>query len=463
MGNTLRKIFPAGLIAVVLLTLQVMPSSGWVPGDESAIFGHTFDESSWYTTVTNRTKTNETVEFGVSYLNIEGDIQAFLVTLNSIESDNGDYGVLPYQMFGMHYYTKGGQEMFIGALLAFLTVWEDKDNNSVPGPGERFFYVVPFGASKVVNGTYPPTVTNHQVKTIGADHYQMGITYKNMYAIATENPLLTMVHRTGWVFAFSELTVTYDIELDRETGTLRTETYYTIGQMTALYAVILGIPIPSNDIQWTIPDNYGVGAVHFTTVFASNYRLIDNRTGAQLDTGRDQVVNGTMDLETGGVRAFSVGLRGEYDLENEISKTTVGKDMDAYNMIMKAKLNDLILVSWQLGFSAIVFAHMAYGLSEQVRANWATPGFLAADSTKAVGPKGFGSQAFWYGVFFPKWEGYRVVHDPVYTAYFGEPKDGEVPEEVVPTPGFALAAAVAVLIMVPVTLSVLTRRKRADH
>jgi hypothetical protein len=444
-------------VAFLLFMLPLNNSTAWVAGDEKELFGHTFEEESWYTTVENKTKENDTAEFGISFINF-GDIEAFLITMNQVEDDEGNRGVLPYQMFGMHYYTEEGKEVFIGALLAFLCVWEDADNNTVPSAGEKFFYVIPFGAGNVVNGTYPPTVTNHQVEKISEDHYKLGITYRNMYAIATENPLATAYLATGWVLQFSELTITYDIRIDRETGELTSETYYTVGQITTLYAVILGIPIPANDIQGTIPDNFGFGAVHFTTIFSSNYRVLD-KDGSQLNTNRDQVVEGDINLSIGDSRAFSVGFRGDYDLKDELNDTMISEDMPAKNMIMKAKFNDLLLVAWQLDFSAKVFASMAYGLSSQIRSNWETPGLLVGDSTKAVGAKGFGSQAFWYGVFFPQWEGYRIIHDPVYTAYFGDVSEinPEKPEIEDDTPGFEL------LLLIPsilVATFILVGRKR---
>ncbi len=425
------------LVGVLLVSVQFSNVEGWEAGDEEEVFGHTFEEESWYTTIENRTADNKTAEFGVSFLNM-GDIEAFLITMNQVEDEEGNRGVLPYQMFGMHYYTTAGKEVFIGALLAFLCVWEDTDNNTVPSTGEKFFYVIPFGAGNVINGTYPPTVTNHQVEKISDDHFKFGITYRNMYAIATENPLATAYLATGWVLQFTELTITYDINIDRDTGELTSETYYTVGQITTLFAVILGIPIPANDIQGTIPDNFGFGAVHFTNVFTSHYKVLDGN-GSELNTNRDQVIDGEINLTADDTRAFSLGLRGDYDLIDEVEDTTISQDLQAKNMIMKAKLNDLILVAWQLGFSAKVFSSMAYGLSAQIRSNWATPGLLIKDSTKAIGPKGFGSQAFWYGVFFPNWDGYRIVHDPVYTAYFGEVPanvDDVIDDE--PTPGFEL-------------------------
>ena len=440
----------------LLVTAPNFGAMGWEAGDEEEIFGHTFEESSWYTTVENTTSENRTAEFGISFVNL-GDIEAFLITLNQVEDDQGDRGVLPYQMFGMHYYTDGGKEVFIGALLAFLCVFEDSNNDSRPDAGEKFFYVVPFGVGNVLNGTYPPTVTNHEVEKVSETHYRMGITYRNMYAIATENPIATAYLVTGWVLQFSELTVTYDIEVNPTTGELTAETYYTIGQVTSLYAVILGIPIPADDVHDTIPDNFALGAVHFTTVFTSNYHVLD-RNGNTLNTNRDQIINGTIDLAVDDTRAFSVGFRGDFELYDEDSNTTLSSGNPATNMLMRAKLNDLILVGWQLGFSARVFAAMAYGLSSQIRSNWETPGLLVNDSTKAVGAKGFGSQAFWYGVFFPHFDGYRVIHDPTYTAYFGEAPENPSPEPIDErTPGFGIALIAAA---VPVVMLILGRRRK---
>ena len=39
-----------------------------VAGDEFDIFGHTFDENSWYTTITNSSADGREAEFGVSFL-----------------------------------------------------------------------------------------------------------------------------------------------------------------------------------------------------------------------------------------------------------------------------------------------------------------------------------------------------------------------------------------------------------
>jgi len=454
-GNVIALMLASAILSVTTFGAS---AESWIEGLEKDTFGHTFQETSWYSTVNATTEKNETAQFGISFLNL-GEVQAFLITLNHVQDNQSNVGVLPYQMFGMHYFTSEGQEVFVGALLAFLAVFEDKDGNNIPGQSEKFFYVIPFGAGKVVNGTYPPTVTNMGVKKISDDHYQMGITFRNMYAVASENPLLSAYLATGWVLQFSELSVIYDIRFDRDSGTVSAETYYEIGQITTLYAVLLGIPFISQNIQETIPDNYGIGAVHFTTVFTSNFRVVDEGTGSALDTNRDQVVNGTVDIRTGDRRAFSVGLRGDYALLDERNGTMIAEDKDAYNMIMKAKVNDLLLVAWQLEFSANVFSAMAFGLSHQVRSHFGSADDLEKASKTPGAAGGFGSQAFWYGVFFPGWEGYRVVHDPVYTAYFGSIPD--VIEDIAKnTPGFELSLILSSSLIVATVAVISAHRTR---
>lgn len=455
-------VFAVLLTLVFLGTSVAETASAWTPGDEAVFFNdHTFTEESWYTTVEHETEENDTAEFGVSFMNM-GDIEAFLITLNHVEDVEGNVGVLPYQMFGMHYYTGDGAEVFLGALLAFLCVYNDTNDDGVPNKGEDFFYVVPFGVGSWLQEEtgYTPTVTNMGVKKISENHYQMGITYKNLYAIASQNPLLTALFATGWVFKFTEFSVTYDIRLDPETGTLTTETFYTIGQVTDLWAVILGFPIKVDDVHETLPDNFGIGAVHFSTIFTSNYKVVENKTGSELDGNIEKEVEGEIEVETGGSRAFSVGLRGDFDVIDEDTDTVLVDDDAAKNMILQPKVNDLILVAWQLAFSATVFVGMAYGLSSYVRESFGTMNDMETGSTKQTGATGFGSQAFWYGVFFPGWDGYRVEHDPTYTAYFGDGQasggGGVTNEE---SPGFTALALLGSTGLIA-TVAVLAKKRR---
>ena len=460
----MRKIIIALIaIATCLILLNCAwtgSAEAWKAGNEAEYFdGHTFEEESWYTEITNETEDGTEAEFGVSYVNM-GDVEAFLITLNGVEDAEGNVGIVPYQMFGMHYFSTEGQEIFIGALLAFLMVYNDTNDDGIPNPTEDKAYVIPFGvASWLDTDTYPPEVTNKKVTKISDNHYQMGITYKNMFAVVTGNYWATAILRTGFIAKFSEFSVTYDIKIDEETGEVSTETFYEIGQVTELWLVFLGIPIKvQGDLHEVMDDRLGLAAVHFTTVFTSNYDV--TKDGNDFDTNVDEEVEGDIDLMDGqGARAFSIGFRGDYDLIDEDTDDTIADDADAMNVILQAKLDDLILVAWQLGFSAAVFAGMAFGLSEYVRGQFDSIDDLSGDSTSGgnYNKKGFGAKAFWYAVCFPNFDGYRVEHDPVYTAYFGEA--GTEPEEEEKSPGFELAFVLTSVMILVAVYAVRSRKK----
>jgi len=423
------------ILCVIIVLLLISSTSlapgfdDWEKGDEEEITGHSFDEELWTAEVSNETE-NGNATFVISYVNY-ADVQAFLVAFKTIENDNGT-GTLPYQMYGMHYFTSDGEEVFIGALLAFLMVYEDTNNNSIPNPGtpenEPIYYVLPFGVAGSMNesGSYEPTVTAIPAQEIAEGHYQFGMRYQNLYAYVSQNPLLGIALHSGWIAKFSELTITYDITINEQTKEVKTETYYTIGQVTELWAFVLGIPIKADPSD--LPDSLGISAVHFVTIFTSKYQVKGETSGNTLSPTANELANENISIAVGtkNKRAFAIRFMGEFDLIDEETGNVTEENNPAYNILVQAKLNDLLLVWWQLGFSAALFSVFAYGLSEHVQEKYSSPRDLAQRSLNILNPDGFGLRALWYAVCFPSWNGLRVVHDPVYTAYFG---DAPVPDE----------------------------------
>jgi hypothetical protein len=424
----MRRLLTALVSVVVGMMLaanvSAFPPATWNEGDEAAMFGHTFEEEYW---------TNESIEvqspagddltFSASYVNFE-DVQAFLLCLNMIENSNGT-GTVPFQLFGMHYRTPENREVFIAAELAFLMAFDDTYNgtgpgqNGLPDPGhEDVLYVVPFGISSALSSAYPPEVNVHPVQKLGDGHYRFGIQYLNLYAFVSQNFLASALLRTGWIAKFSELTIDYEITMDNATGVVKAETWYTLGQVTELWAVFLGIPIPVNPRD--IPDTMGICVVHFVTVFTSRYQgPAANATGTTINTGINAPVDDDIVLKVGdnGERAMKIGTRGTFDLVNESSGLTVRSDQPALNAIVGAQLVDLLLVAWQLGFAAGAMSVFAYALSDHVQSQYSGPLDLAQRSLQPANREGFNAAPMWYAVSFPQWDGYRVVHDPVYTAY----------------------------------------------
>jgi len=449
------KIVP--VLAILVVLLLCLPTSSakipeeWEEGDEEEILGHTFEEDMW-TSERSHTEGNKTTNFAVSYLNL-GKVQAFLVALEEVVEGNKT-GVLPYQMFGLHYYNPQGVEVFIGALLAFLMAYDDQNNNSFPDrdEGEPVYYIIPFGLDNEKLEGYEPEVSPIEATKVSDDHYRFGMEYKNLYAFISQNPVLSAIIKTGWIAKFSSLKITYDITYDEEAGTLTTETFYTIGQVTELWAFLFGLPIEADPKD--LPATMGLAAVHFVTVFASKYTVTGDETGTAIEPAADYLVEEDIRVGVGtdNGRAFVVGLRGDYDLIDEETGDKIEKDQDALNILVSPKANDLWTVWWQLGFSGGLFSIFAYALSEQIQEDYSGPRDLATRVFQPANPNGFKAYAFWYGVAFPNWRGYKVVHDPTYTAYIGDPVEAKSTSEgtsgcgnAILVPGIMLAALPAVV------------------
>ncbi len=425
----------------------------WNTGDEKAWTGHTFTEEMWTADIVNTTQDGGTTTFSASWVDA-GSVEAFLIALKSYEKD-GNKSTLPYQLFGMHYYSPEGKEVFLGAVFAFLMAFNDTYNASggegLPNPGnEDTYYVLPFGvAHDFVNSSYAPTAEAITAHKIGDGHYQFGISYKNLYAkiikadsvgefwVSTLLPL--------YIMRFSELTVTYDLKVDAAAHTATAETFYTIGEIQQLW--VFGHEVNPHNLS----ANFGIAAVHYGVVFTSDY-TVSNATVTNLGPNMDGPT-GDLTLRIGASDRFAkIGFRGTYDLFDEQATgepTLISANNTAYNAIVKARPADRALVSWQHGLSADIFSVFAYATSENIRASHSSPQDL-----RTKGDANFTGSRFWYAVSFPHFQGYRVVHDPTYDAYFSDPVQprGRLP-------GFEAPLVVAGVATVAV-VSLAARRKR---
>jgi len=434
----------------------------WNEGDEYAITGHNFTEEYWTADISNSSN-DVTTTMTMSYVNHD-DAQAFLLAFKTYEK-NGNVSTLPYQLFGMHYKSPEKRDIFIGAVLAFLMAFNDTYNgtgpgeNGMPDPGhESVYYVIPFGVGgTLTGGSYVPEVTSIPAQRLGEGHYQFGMRYTNLYAkIIDANNLLGLLLSTAfplYIAKFSELTITYDITFGAN-NTLTAQTFYTIGQVTKLW--LWGIEVNPQ----LIPANWGITAVHYVAMFGSTYQVVGNQTGHAIDTGIQQQIGENLKLEVGTPprRVFDVGFRGTFDLINETSGATVSSGADALNMIVKATLVDGLLVAWQGAFSLAVLVTVAYALSPDLQTRYDGPLDLSIN-----GKDEFLASTLWYAVSFPHWQGYRVVHDPVYTAYMAPP--ATTPPTTTATINLAVIAGLflvfmILIVIVAVVIAVASRRKR---
>jgi len=397
----------------------------WKEGQEKEITGHTFKEEYWGAEIVNNTG-NGTITMCVNYVNC-WNLQAFLVALKTYEKDS-KVSTLPFQFFGMHYYTAKGEEVFLGAVLAFLLAYNDTYNgsNGMPDPGnEPMYYIIPFGVGDLINNSeYIPEVEQIVPQKLGEGHYKFGMRYKNLYAkiIDANNPLGFLLSSAFplYIAKFSELTVTYEIKMDRKTGIATAETYYTIGQVTKLW--LFGVQVDPSLLNASM----GIAAVHYIVMFTSLYTVTGSETNTTINTGITKMVDENLTINVGNKndRALEIGYRGTYDLINETTNTKVEENKPAYNLLVRSSLSDIILVGWQASLSMDIMCIFAYALSKDIQARYTSPADL-----QAKGSESFKGTTLWYAVAFPGFRGLRVEHDPVYTMYFSPGGKATIPKK----------------------------------
>ena len=153
---------------------------------------------------------------------------------------------------------------------------------------------------------------------------------------------------------------------------------------------------------------------------------------------------------------MQIGTRGTFDLINESSGQVLKNDQPAMNAIVGAQVVDLLLVGWQLGFGAGAMSVFAYALSDYIQSKYTGPLDLAQRSLLPANADGFNAYPLWYAVSFPQWDGYRVVHDPVYTAYT-DMNLGAATEPL--NLGGIVVLLLIVVVVIVVVVAVATRKK----
>ncbi len=460
--DPMRKLLPALLsliiVAILASPVNAVPPAAFTDDDAKDLLGHTFKEEYWTTDEILIEKDGAEMSFSMSYASYKS-VDTFLIAFNTYEK-NDNVSTLPYQLFGLHYYTPEGFEVFIGAVLAFLMAFNDTydgtgpGQNGLPDPGhEDYYYIIPFGVGNTLEEeNYAPVVETLPVEKLGEGHFRFGQRYTNLYAkvIAANNPVAFLLSATFplYIAKFSELTVEYDVKIDEETGKITAETFYTIGQVTKLW--LWGQEV---DPQ-SLPENMGLAAVHYVVPFVNGIMITPEDGAFTVDGGITEVMDEDihMSVNDGKERAFTIGHRGTYDLIDEADDSKIREGQDATALTLEAKPADRLLVAWQAALSLDIFCTAAWAVSESLQDIYVGPKALWQAAPLTI----FVATPLWYATAFPGWQGYRVEHDPTYTC------NADVDYEVIgeeTTPGFE-ALVVLMAIAVPTVVYFSSRRLR---
>jgi hypothetical protein len=205
----------------------------------------------------------------------------------------------------------------------------------------------------------------------------------------------------------------------------------------------------------TALENVTIGAAHFVSIWGSQYhRHLGDQYSPQ--PASDWITANITTDALGRQRAFAVGVRGTFELYNETGTGDVllSDDNIAYSWLLQPALlsPETLLVLWQLPLSADFYSIWAYAVgSSTLQSLYAGPLDIYENATM-----NFNNIAFWYAVTFPKFGGYRVVHDPVYTAY------SNIGQAAPPgIPGFPWEALLIGVVTSLVAVFLVRRRKKA--
>jgi hypothetical protein len=459
----MRRLLVIGLclfaVGIMVSPATAVPPNTFNDNQAKILFGHTFKEEYWTAPDVVYQAGNARASFAVSFAQYK-TVKTFLVAFNNLTVD-GKVGTLPYQLFGLRYYTPEGNEVLIGAVLAFLMAFNDTYNgtgpgtNGLPDPGnEGVYYVIPFGVGDALpNETYAPESIPTTVKKLGEGHFQFGQTYRNMYAkvIGANNPLefLLSAALPIYIARFSELSITYDIKVDTAAGTVVAETFYTIGQVSKLW--LWGNEVDPLGFQ----PQWGLCAAHYVVAFTSTYQVTGANSPVQLQTNITKAMDDDVAIRVGNnnERAFTIGRRGTYDIINETTGAKLAENKDAVGITLHTVGTDAALVWWQALFALDQFTTLSWAVSSHLQGKYNGPRALWNNARG-----NFTAGAVWYGTSFPNWTGHRIVHDPTYTAYADLDYVETQPEPPRRSPAFGAVVA-TVAIMVPALLA-LSRRRR---
>ncbi len=460
----MRKLLPAIFALLVLLLLAspvtAVPPAAFTDDDAMDLLGHTFKEEYWTAEEVLFEKDGGTYSFSMSYAQYKS-VDTFLVAFNTHEKDT-KVGTLPYQLFGLHYYTPEGYEVFIGAVLAFLMAFNDTydgtgpGQNGLPDPGhEDYYYVIPFGVGDTMaSEPYVPEAEPIAVQKLGEGHFRFGQRYTNMYAkvVGANNPVEFLLSAAFplYIAKFSELTIEYDVEIDEDTGIVKAETFYTIGAVEKLW--LWGVEVDPSQLD----ENMGLAVAHYVVPFINGIPFKDS--DGQFDVSGNVTAlmdeDVTMSVNDGKERAFKIGHRGKYDLIDEGTGTKIRNQADANALTLQATLADSLLVAWQAAFSLDVFCTAAWAVSDSLQDTYVGPKALwnAARLTFFIAPP------LWYATAFPGWQGNRIEHDPTYTGYADVDYIETVPEDE-KAPGFSAVLMLGAIAVPTAIYFVLGRRQ----
>jgi len=374
-----------------------------------------------------------------NYVNV-GGFQLFYAGLVNA-THNGTFVTIPIQTFFEHFKTVGGKDAITAS--SFISLVSFNESNADPYPNSPDKTDTVYASFSL--GVNLTTITGHKLPgyvatsqitpltQVDSQHYTWGLKYTNLNAIWWKInpdpfiPTADLVTPRGFA-QYNELSFNYALAIDPTSKTATLTTSYTLGRMTDLYILS---PTPAIHLN-------AAGTYNLTGYQISNqniYQFLQSRqmklsivlankailagtvsdkddSGASVDNSNSTDVTHTAvntDASDGDkVFRADFGVKSKYQLYNytadssENTASPYSVNVRTVNVNAWAGNHAFWFQNRFMGFLPLFVANVDPGLIQQAKAGLID--FTVSD--------------YLYIISYPTWGGYKIVHDPDYTAFY---------------------------------------------
>jgi hypothetical protein len=374
-----------------------------------------------------------------NYINV-GGFQLFYAGLVNA-THNGTFVTIPIQTFFEHYKTVGGKDAITASSFISLVSFNESNTDPYPNSPDKIDTVyasfsLGVNLTTITGHKLPGYVATSQVtplSQVDSQHWTWGLKYTNLNAIwwkINPDPIFpTADLLTPRGFAqYSELSFNYALAIDPTSKTATLTTSYTIGRMTDLYILS---PTPAIHLNATGTYDLSGSRISFQSIYqflqarqmklsivlANKAILAGTATnkddsGASVDNSNSTDVTNTAvnTAASDGDKIFRAdfGVKSTYQWYNYTAdsseNTAVTKNVNVRTVNIKAWAGNPVFWFQNrfMGFLPMFVANVDPGLIQQAKAGLVD--FTVSD--------------YLYVISYPTWDGYRIVHDPDYTAFY---------------------------------------------
>jgi len=417
----------------------------------------------------------------MTYVNSSG-LKLLYAGLEEITTDESSYLRIPMQSFIMAYKTnENNRDVILASTFLMLMAFNETTNTifpDSPDTSDPLFasFSLGFDLSKL-GKTLP--VLNSKTETIPLTHegntWTWGMRYTNLTAlwwqtwINPNNPHFQNSWPVG-LTVYDELTFTYKLTIDPESGTATLQENHVIGRMRHLFVGIiplawtyynstgtygmLGRKLSNDTIYDFIHDNgLEMSIINFQTSVMADHETYSQTASGQSVTDAETEVTDTSigTYADDGEKIFNAdfGTKKNYNLYNYTADPSESS-YDTYEATTRTAR-----IAGFAGNGGLFALHI--GLMKFLPA--VVIHMYPALFTKAVSTIANMSRAnYFYITAYPEYSGYRVEHDPTFTAYIATNTDTSGNPPPAGAGGIIIIAIIIVVVGIGVAL-LLARRK----